>query len=260
MSERAPMRVFASMPTSTGADRADAADAMTAVAAAWAVGVRVRLSAEESRYLLRVRRARIGAPVELLDGVATCWHAVLVAADERAAVLELRAPRAAVAVVPLVLLLVVPEPRATLEALTLASELAASEVLLVEGDHSPAGLPSPERIARTLQAAQRQCGRDRPPRVERAASLAAALEHTAGRPGWVASVPERRLATPVEVAPGTGARLLVGPEGGLSAAEDALAVQAGLRPLALGPWVLRTPSAVAAGLARLLTSVGDQCG
>lgn len=234
MTERTP-RVFAPGPA----------------AGAWAEGTRVRLPAEESHYLLRVRRARVGAEVEVLDGEAACWRATLVAVDDRTAVVELRACRPAVDVTPLVLLLVVPEPRATLEALTLASELAASEVLLVEGDHSPAGVPSPERIARTLQAAQRQCGRHRPPRVERAPSLAAALERTTAWPGWVASVPERHAITPVEVDPRAGARLLVGPEGGLSVAEHGLAARAGLRPLALGPWVLRTPSAVAAGLARL---------
>lgn len=227
---------------------------------AWAVGTRVRLPADESHYLVRVRRARVGAEVELLDGEAAAWHATLVAVDERTAEVELRAPRAGAAVPPMVVLLVVPEPRATLEALTLASELAASEVVLVDGDHSPAGLPSPERVTRTLRAAQRQCGRDRPPRVERAASLADALERTAALPGWVASVPERRLATPVEVDPGAGARLLVGPEGGLSDAEEALAVRAGLRPLALGPWVLRTPTAVAAGLARLWSAVAAGAG
>jgi 16S rRNA (uracil1498-N3)-methyltransferase len=222
-----------------------------ASAGAWAPGLRVRLSAEESHYLVRVRRARAGTTVDLLDGEATAWHGTLVAVDDRAAMVELVAPRPAMAVVPLVLVLVVPEPRATLEALTLASELGASEVLLVRGDHSPAGVPSPDRIARTLRAAQRQCGRPAPPRVQPATSLPAALERTAPQPGWVASASRRGLATPVAVDPRAGARLLVGPEGGLSAAEDALAEQAGLRPLALGPWVLRTPSAVAAGLARL---------
>lgn len=241
MSERSPFRVFAPCD------------------GAWAAGGRVRLPPEESHYLLRVRRARVGAELELLgalegalDGAeAACWHATLVAIEDRTAVVELRARRAAVEAVPLVLLLVVPEPRATLEALTLASELAATEVVLVAGDHSPAGVPSAERIAKTLQAAQRQCGRERPPRVERGIGLAEALERTAARPGWVASVPQRHLETPVEVDPRAGARLLVGPEGGLSAAEAALAERSGLRPLALGPWVLRTPSAVAAGLARL---------
>lgn len=237
MSERV-LRVFAATPS--------------AAEDAWAPGLRVRLSADESHYLVRVRRARAGMAVELLDGEGAAWHAVLVAVDDRNAVVELGAPRAAVAVVPLALLLVVPEPRATLEALTLASELAATVVHLVDGDHSPAGVPSPERIARTLRAAQRQCGRDRPPQVERPTSLAEALERTAAYPGWVASVPERHLATPVEVDPRVGARLLVGPEGGLSDAEEALAVRAGLRPLALGPWVLPTPTAIAAGLARML--------
>src|SRR5690242_6618638 len=97
---------------------------------AWAAGERVRLAADESRYLLRVRRAGVGTEGELLDGEAAAWHAVLVAVFERAAVLELRAPRPALTVVPLSVVLLVPEPRATLEALTLASELAASEVLL----------------------------------------------------------------------------------------------------------------------------------
>lgn len=220
-------------------------------AGAWATGGRLRLDAEESHYLVRVRRARPGAPVELLDG-RTAWDATLVEIDERTAVVELRDPRPATPVVPLVLVLVVPEPRATLEALTLGSELGVGEVLLVEGDHSPGGVPSPDRVARTLRAAQRQCGRPEAPRVEVAASLGDALERTAARPGWVASVSDRGRDTPVEVDPRAGARLVVGPEGGLSTAEEDLAARAGLRPLGLGPWVLRTPTAVAAGLARLL--------
>ncbi len=218
---------------------------------AWTAGQRVRLAADESHYLLRARRARVGMAVELLDGESAAWDAVLVAAEGRVAVLELEGPRPAVTTMPLVLVLVVPEPRATLEALTLASELAATEVVLVEGDHSPSGTPGAERIAGTLRAAQRQCGRASPPAVTHAPSLATALERTEGRPGYVASVPDRRVATPVRVDPQSGARLLVGPEGGLSAGEQALALASGLQPLALGPWVLRTPTAVAAGLARL---------
>lgn len=241
MIERASVRVFA-------------------VPQAWAAGQRVRLSPEESHYLLRVRRGRIGWEVELLDGEGAAWLAVLVATEERTAVLELQRSRPAVVVMPLVLVLVVPEPRATLEALTLASELAATEVVLVEGDHSPSGVPSAERIARTLRAAQRQCGRVSPPRVGPAPSLAAALERTQAWPGYVASVPDRHTPTPVQVDPLGGARLLVGPEGGLSASEQEAALEAGLRPLALGPWVLRTPTAVAAGLARLQAAFGPDHG
>lgn len=220
-------------------------------AGGWSVGARLRLDPEESRYLLRVRRIRVGEGVEVLDGHSAAWRARLVEAEGKAAVVELDEPVPEVDAMPLELLLLVPEPRATLEALTLASELGATAIHLVRGEHSPTGLPSPERITKTLRASQRQCGRPRPPAVHRPASLEAALRDTEARPGFVASVALRHRATPVAVDPAVGARLLVGPEGWLMAEEAERAEQAGLRPLALGPWVLRTPTAVAAGLARL---------
>ncbi|MCX4239562.1 RsmE family RNA methyltransferase [Paraliomyxa miuraensis] len=238
----------------------------------WEVGQRLPLSPEESHYLVRVRRTRPGETVELLDGRSARWDAVLLAVGGATATLELRGPLPAPVTMPLQLVLVVPEPRATLEALTHASELAATEVMLVEGEHSPGGLPSTERITRTLRASQRQCGRPSVPRVHGPVSLTEALEHAADRPGWVAQIPEmvpemvgpspdprpdprpepRPDPSPLQLDPATGGRLLVGPEGGLSPAERACADAAGLVPLPLGPWVLRTPTAVSAGLARLL--------
>lgn len=218
---------------------------------AWVARDRLRLEAEESRYLLRVRRARPGAAVEVLDGAGAAWEARVAEIDGRTAVLELVAPRPAVEVMELELLLVVPEPRATLEALTAASELGATAVHLIVGEHSPGGVPSAERVARTLRASQRQCGRPRAPTMHRASSLGAALEASAARPGFVARVPQHHEPTAISFDPARGARLLVGPEGGLAPSEADLAEDAGLRPVALGPWVLRTPTAVAAGLARL---------
>lgn len=232
----------------------------------WEAGQRIPLSPEESHYLVRVRRVRPGETVELLDGRSARWETVLLAVGGATATLQLRHPRPAPAAMPLMLVLVAPEPRATLEALTHASELATTDIMLVEGDHSPGGLPSTDRITRTLRAAQRQCGRPTVPRVHGPVSLDEALTRTAGRPGWVAQIPESQPQgppdqttdepPPVQPDPETGARLLVGPEGGLSAAEQALAEEAGLHPLALGPWVLRTPTAVSAGLARLLGGAG----
>jgi 16S rRNA (uracil1498-N3)-methyltransferase len=43
--------------------------------------------------------------------------------------------------------------------------------------------------------------------------------------------------------------LLIGPEGGLTEAEDQRARDAGLHPVSLGPFVLRTEIAVTAALA-----------
>ncbi|MEM9460549.1 MAG: RsmE family RNA methyltransferase [Myxococcota bacterium] len=217
----------------------------------WAAGHRLTLDGEESHYLLRVRRIRPGSALELLDGQAARWHARLVEHKGRRAVVELLQPLGSVTVLPLELLLVMPEPRATLESITHACELGATAIWLVKGDHSAGAVPSPERIAKTIAAAQRQCGRPTPPAVHGPLSLTQALASTAHRPGHVAQIPDRHHATPVLVDPGLGARLLVGPEGGLSPPEQAAAAGAGLRPLSLGPWVLRAPTAVSAGLARL---------
>lgn len=226
----------------------------------WQVGQRMPLTPDESHYLVRVRRARPGDTVQLLDGRSACWDTVLLAVGGGTAMLELRRLRPDRVMMPLQLVLVVPEPRATLEALTHASELAATEAVLVVGERSPAGVPSEDRIARTLRAAQRQCGRPRPLRVRGPVPLSEALHDPDGRPGWVGRVPEDPPHAPpdgrMRVDPRAGARLLVGPEGGLSPAEEALADAAGVRPLALGPWVLRTPTAVSAGLACLLGASG----
>ncbi|MEM7157446.1 MAG: RsmE family RNA methyltransferase [Myxococcota bacterium] len=218
----------------------------------WEVGQTLTLDGDESRYVLRVRRAGPGTALQVLDGQAQAWDATVAEVRGRTAMVELHAALPSPPSVPLHLLLAMPEPRATLEALTLACELGATDVHLVHGDHSPGGCPSPERMSKTLRAAQRQCGQPRPPRIHGPGALADALTATAAQPGFVASAPERHDPAPLPALdPQLGARLLVGPEGGLSPAERSLAREAGLRSLSLGPWVLRTPTAVTAGLARL---------
>ncbi|MEX1367707.1 MAG: RNA methyltransferase PUA domain-containing protein, partial [Nannocystaceae bacterium] len=153
----------------------------------WAMGQRLRLEPDESRYLLRVRRAKVGAQLEVLDGATAAWRAQLAEVDGKTAVVELLDPRPAVRELPLILLLVVPEPRATLEALARASETGATAVHLIVGQHSPGSLPSPPRVAKTLRASQRQCGRPGPPQVGRPGTLQAALAQAQSRPGFVAS-------------------------------------------------------------------------
>ncbi|MBL8433294.1 MAG: RsmE family RNA methyltransferase, partial [Zoogloea sp.] len=63
-----------------------------------------------------------------------------------------------------------------------------------------------------------------------------------------------------KVRPGGPLAVLIGPEGGWSPAELALAEHAGCAPLALGPRVLRTETAGLAALAALQTLWGDFSG
>ncbi len=230
------------------------------------IGDQLELDDDESHYLLKVRRVRLGGEVELLDGHGGVWLATLASAKDKAprrATLTITAerlrpePRFA-----RVLLLGAPDPPALLDALTGATELGASEIVLVECVRSQGRVPSRERIDRVLRAAQRQCGRPRAPRLHGPWSLAQALEHRRELSGWFAwegtavshqgdIVGEPGREAPLDpIDPTADLRLMVGPEGGFSDDEVRMIAAAGLRPASLGPWILRTPTAVVALLAR----------
>jgi 16S rRNA (uracil1498-N3)-methyltransferase len=150
-------------------------------------------------------------------------------------------------------LLGLPETAATLDALTQASELAATQIVLVRCERSQGHAPSSARIERVLRAAMRQCGRPSPPSLLGAPpgdlwSLTDALAHRSELPGVLGDPSPGEFRPPDS---GAGLRLLVGPEGGLSPAEVEAARLAGFRGVCLGPWILRTPTAVVALLARL---------
>jgi 16S rRNA (uracil1498-N3)-methyltransferase len=219
------------------------------------VGGLVELDDEESRYLLKVRRIHPGESLELLDGRGHRWIATLSSGAGRRAQVQV------VAIMPepepppptRIVLLGLPEPSATLDALTQASELAATQIVLIRCERSQGQSPSAARIERVLRAAMRQCGRSSPPELlggppGDAWSVAEALAHR-GELAGVFGDPRPGTSRVPDAA--AGLRLLVGPEGGLTPAEIEAARGAGLSGVCLGPWILRTPTAVVALLARL---------
>lgn len=210
------------------------------------------LDAEESHYLRRVRRVADGAPIEAIDVDGALWAAEVVGGDARRTDVRLvrRLPDPAPAR-ELVLLLGMPEPTAVLELLPGVCELGVAEVVLVRCARSQGAAPGPARIERVLRAAQRQCGRPRAPVVAGPLDLPAALAHRADLPGFFAWEQLRAEASG-GLTVGAGARLCVGPEGGLVAAEADALRAAGFVAIGLGPYVLRTPTAAMVGLARLL--------
>lgn len=106
-------------------------------------------------------------------------------------------------------------------------------------------------------AACEQCGRVRLPRVHPVQRLGDWLDALGqGDDGLrviLSFAPDaRRLQSAVQAAGGaTGVTVLSGPEGGLSAAEEALAREHGFVPVTLGPRVLRADTAPLAALAVL---------
>ena len=144
--------------------------------------------------------------------------------------------------------------------------MAERSVLKLKGDRAQKRLEHWRGVA---QAACEQCGRNRVPHIGEAASLADLLKmpadatpaHTARRA--VLSLAADRLAFApwlaqldgAAQAEGGGARqavlFLSGPEGGLTANEDALARANGFAPVSLGARTLRAETAPLAVLAAL---------
>lgn len=214
-----------------------------------ALASQITLNADESHYLVRVRRAKVGTECELLDRKGKCYLAKLTSADPKSCVLRIDAiaeslpPRA-----PLELWLGMPDAPALLAALARATELGASCVRLIQCRFAQGRRPSAPRIARCLDAAMRQSGRRDAPQVLGPQPLDQALADDWQGSSWLACP----ASTPKHSTPSSEAqRIAIGPEGGYCPQEQAQLRAAGFEPLRLGPFVLRTEVAVTAALAKL---------
>lgn len=143
-----------------------------------------------------------------------------------------------------------------------STELGVARIVLAPSERSVARLDA-QRLARKRAhwrgiaiAACCQCGRNRLPQILDASTFASALEIA------------RDCAARLLLAPGAGAALAhdararsaavaIGPEGGFTEQELALAQRAGFVVAALGPRVLRTETAGVAALAALQAIAGD---
>ena len=123
-----------------------------------------------------------------------------------------------------------------------------------------------------VEAASKQCGRNRLMRIHPVASLSAWLStqatiHGADKENPENSLPPLRLllspthsvsfSTLPQVPAGTPITLLVGPEAGLTDAEEDQASKIGYQAIRLGPRVLRTETAGLAALAAIAARWGD---
>ena len=100
-------------------------------------------------------------------------------------------------------------------------------------------------------AACEQCGRNRVPQLHEVLSFDEWLPQARTGERWMLSLAADAAPLPVDGGAGGPFTLLSGPEGGLSAAEEARARAAGFAPRSLGPRVLRAETAPLAALSRL---------
>jgi 16S rRNA (uracil1498-N3)-methyltransferase len=212
---------------------------------------------DEHHYLARVRRARPGDAVELVDGAGRRAAATIARIGDAETTLAAGPPEQIAARPPFVRALVplIKGDRmdACLEKLV---EVGVDAIVVWPAARSVIRLDDARRDARLAkyraiaQAAARQSGRAQVPSVALAAGLSAAL---AGLPDGLRLVLDPTSDAGLALDAATDVTLASGPEGGL--APDELDQLAGFAPLGLGPRVLRAETApmIAVALIRAAT-------
>ncbi len=241
----------------------------------------VDVAADRAHYLLDVLRLRAGDPVEVFDGRGARLRAHIVAADRRGARLAIGARLPGPPASPLRLTLVQGIAQGDKMDLVIekACELGADRIVPVFTERGTVRLDAARAARRhahwqrIAEAACMQCGRDALPVVDAPLALAAWLGTTTAAPATSVAATTQAGGTDTRrllLSPGASLRLtaagvdanrpveiLVGPESGLSSAEEARAAEAGFEPVRLGARILRTESAGLAALAALQAVAGD---
>jgi len=224
------------------------------------------LNGERSHYAGRVLRLRIGDEVLLFNGDGGEFGAVITDVSRSAVKLHVGSRRERVVESPLKVNLVqgvsrgermdiVVQKATELGVFRITPVMSARSVVRLDGDKRDKRAAHWTKIA---QGACEQCGRTVVPLVEPPRSFKSWIE------GLMPGDSERLV-----LHPGTGAslsglrhlpqsvQLLIGPEGGLSAAELDQATAAGFTACTLGPRILRTETAAIAAIAILQSCYGD---
>ncbi|TQM43533.1 16S rRNA (uracil(1498)-N(3))-methyltransferase [Pseudonocardia cypriaca] len=224
-----------------------------------------RLDGPEGRHAATVKRLRPGETVLLCDGRGGLAHAVVDTAGRDTVDLTITARADADPPSPRVVLAqaLVKGDRGEL-AVELATEAGVDGILpwraarcVARWEEGPRGEKALGRWRSTAREAAKQARRPWLPVVEQPVTTAALARRVAGADLAVVlheAAPERLadLALP----PRGELLLVVGPEGGITDAEIGTLVEAGARPVRLGPEVLRasTAAAVALGALGVLTA------
>lgn len=218
-------------------------------------------------YHLRVRRLRAGSEVVLCDARGQQRHGVVLSIDRHCAVISLTGRPAQQRESPLQLVLA----QALLKADKLdlivekATELGVSGVVFFSCERS-AGRMTADRQARwnrIAQSATKQCQRSTAPSVAGPISFDELLsQHAAVRRlfFWEDAPPGGLTSTHAECPRTESALVVVGPEGGFSAAEAQRAAAAGFRVIGLGPRILRAETAAVIAVALTQFLWGDMAG
>ena len=220
-------------------------------------GDRAVLEGDEARHLMRVLRAKVGDAVTLFDGRGREWPA-RVASLGRDRV-ELDAGEPAIdplpAGIPLTLAVALPKGDRQKWMVEKLTELGASRLVPLETTRgvAEATASAQTRLERVVIEACKQCGRNTLMEIAAGRPLDRLLNEVAADACVVIAHPGGRPLDAVAVPPTTKAIIaLIGPEGGFTDEEIAVAERAGAIRVSLGPHILRIETAAIALAARLV--------
>jgi len=228
---------------------------------------RIALTPEASHHALRVLRLRAGAPLLVFDGSgleadATLEVDAVDGAHARVGEVRVVDREAKVSITLLQALCAQDKTEWLVEK---SVELGVARIVLFPAQRSVVRLDDSrrtrreERLREIATAATHQCGRTRVASVEIASDLGASLAGHAGARWILDPHADSGFAGDgsVRTSAGFAAVFAVGPEGGFTTAEVALAQECGFARLRLGPRVLRTETAGLVAVAALLALQGE---
>ncbi|MEM7328491.1 MAG: 16S rRNA (uracil(1498)-N(3))-methyltransferase [Pseudomonadota bacterium] len=231
------------------------------VEAALQDGVEIELPDAQSRYLLRVMRLDAGAQVRAFNGKDGEWMCALARHGKIAGLRPVRHIRAQ-AQTPDLTLMFAPIKKARTDFIVeKATELGVRAIQPVITDYTQTQRVRTDRMKSLVIEAAEQTERMDLPVVHEAESLEKCLS------GWEKDRPLIYCDEASDAAPlsqyrdqlvGQATTILIGPEGGFSPKERKILRQlAFVRPITLGPRILRAETAVVSALTLWQSQVGD---
>ena len=223
------------------------------------------LGEQSAHHVTHVLRLRPGASVKVFDGQGDEHEAILREVQRNKVTIQVGKAVACIPEPPFAITLAQGIPRSDRMDLILqkAVELGVTNVQPLWTSRSQTRT-SDERLEKRLRhwqgvviSACEQCGRATLPALETPLEYRAWLAGTHRHNSRLLLDPEAQYSLGDMQPPGDSILLLVGPEGGISVDETALAVAAGYSPVRLGPRILRTETAALAMLAGLQALWGD---
>lgn len=222
---------------------------------------RLVLEGDEARHLSRVRRIGVGEVVEVFDGKGFGARARVSSAGKNRVDLTLLGEPIADRMAPcrLTLATAVPKRERFDWLIEKATELGVARLvpLITERSVVDPRIAKLDRLRRLIVEAAKQCGRNRLMELDAPTPWSALARASAdetrllAHPGGVSASGWRpiRLGAPITLA--------IGPEGGFTEPEVALAVELGWQAVGLGATLLRIETAGLAGSAAILALCGS---